>query len=554
MSRTLTAAATTEKNKTNANPINIIKIEYGGAIGTKYYSDQPLTTPVTTETDYILNWGGVNFSIIENRGETQSTNINILDTSLTILGYTRSQELYKAQVSYYQWFGGTGAPDMILIWVGQIKDVFWKEDPPSVEFAVDNLQSKFEERLGTEALSNDFPGINTQQDGAVIPLVVGKVYRSPAVQIKESKRTSLTVPLRNDGTEAAVLDSREFAQGLPLQNIFIGNELVVGSFDGNLLTIVHREKTTEATVTLAKAPNSRTFKANLTPNGPSHIGKNVKFFMASGILERQITNFTSPDIYGVDSSTGFEPTPGGIHIEVYYPAQDHEAGTEVYESLDEYIWAVNDAVSQEIEKIEMRGSTILTGVQTSEKLRPIETWVGLDESYTTLNLNNSDYVAEIGHNITTISLPFDPKHLQNSPYVDTTIYVTLTGIDAANPVETIVDLGQLFGMTYPTDFDTTSETSVKAAVNWLTWGFTITDKPTWDLLFDLAFQARIALKFVNDKLTFTYLQNKTQAAVKTITNNNKELDTLEIFKQENIFNRIRITFTDNDGKEKEFFL
>ena len=64
MARTLTAAATTQKDRTNgAHPVYVLQIDWGGATGTKYYAGEALTigtggSAITTE-GRVMDWGAI---------------------------------------------------------------------------------------------------------------------------------------------------------------------------------------------------------------------------------------------------------------------------------------------------------------------------------------------------------------------------------------------------------------------------------------------------------------------------------------------------------------
>ena len=67
-------------------------------------------------------------------------------------------------------------------------------------------------------------------------------------------------------------------------------------------------------------------------------------------------------------------------------------------------------------------------------------------------------------------------------------------------------------------------------------GLTITDRLVFEVLFDIAFQARLSIR-LTDKLYFKYLQNKAGTSVKTIEDKDRVYDSLEIEQGEVVANK-----------------
>ena len=59
--RTLTANTTTQKNAASTTPINVVKIVFGGAVGTKWYADRDLGSGDASSYDNsegrLISWG-----------------------------------------------------------------------------------------------------------------------------------------------------------------------------------------------------------------------------------------------------------------------------------------------------------------------------------------------------------------------------------------------------------------------------------------------------------------------------------------------------------------
>lgn len=550
--RTLTTPTTTNKDKRNTTPINILKIDFEGTIGVKYYSDRSLSYPVITEQELVVSWGALNFSIIEDYGQSKSSNFVLTDTANTIWGYLQTQEIYKKKFYLYQYFLGDAWVDATLLITGTIKETIRRENPPEIEFVAEDLLLNYDKQIGTSATKSIFSTVNTEEDGEVIPLVYGHVDRIKAVQVVDAKRTTLSIPIQANDTLGVVNDSKDFTQNTYM-DLFIGREFVRAKVSGRLLTIAQRGKVVATGYTWALSPNIVTFYApnSMLPHGPQWIGYSIKFFIGGREEVRTITNYTAPNLYGFTPYIGNTPLPSGTYFEVFTPAIRHDAGEEVYQKISAYKWIINDAPSASVDKIEMLGSLILTASDISKSLKDTEAWVRLEDSYVTVNLNDSTWAATLGHNVTSITTAFDPKNFQNSPYKDNNLYVTLTGINYTNPVDILVDLAQKFGFTYPTDFDTTKLAAAKSSISWLKHGFAITRKTGKELLFEIAFQSRLSIKIVGSYITISYLQNKTQTAIKTIEDSQREIDSVVVEKPEDIYNKITVSFLE-DGETKTF--
>ena len=550
MARSLTTNASTEKNANSARPVNVVEIVFGGSIGTKYYSDRSITTPIVAESR-VTEWGELDFSVIEEKGEISDYSFSLDDSDLVLLGYTRSQDLQKIEVKVWQWWTNlTSWSDAVLLFRGNLRSYTWEESPsPTLHIEVENWQKKYEDKLGTVATKDIFSQIRKSDEGKVLPLCYGTVRRGEAVQVIDARRTTLAIPLKAVASEAIVTDSRDFDQGITnLYDILIGKELIRGYFSGAKLYLLQRGKVLTTGYTWGSPPNSRTFLTNLTPAGPSWIGFKVKFYLAAGTIIRQITNYTSPNIYGIDA---YAVIPGGVYFEIFGEQTKHDAGTAVLEHITNYTWIVNDAPSTSFESLEILGSIILTGENVSNKLKNLNVWLTLDSSYYTVNLSDSTWAAQLGHNVTSITMPFDPKNLPNSPYASNDIKPSFTAINYSNAIDIIVDLAKRLGFSYPSDFDTTSESSVRSLVAWLSLSVQIKNQEGLDLLYWIAFQARISLTWEQGLLHFKYLENKTSTSVVTIDDTKRELESLKISqKTEEVINRVVAKFYEN-GIEKE---
>jgi len=560
--RSLTGLVTTEKGKTKeVSPINIVRIDFGGALGTKYYSDRPLTTPVTA-AGTVIDWGDYSQSISEDRGEVSEYSFTMEDDDLGLL-----DDVFRDQISQgkpailYQFFIGLGLSDLTVLFKGVVGKAEWSEgEPRQLRISLESTETFYSKRLGTLASEENFPDIRKEDIGKTIPYVYGDVERSSAVQVVASPKTTLAIDLGLIGSETVVTDGRCFPQGVN-KDIFIGRELIRGKFEGNKLFIYGRGLVVASGTTNSMSPNILTFTASLVPAGFSWVGYHVRFFLPSGATpERLITNFTTPDVYGMDAPVlvpGTSPgvlhteIPAGTPFEIFGKPAVHGAGEEVYLDLPEYKWAINDAVSDSVDFIEIAASVVLARDDVSSKLKDLNTIIKIPKDYYTVDLSDSSFTGTIGHDITTISMPFDPKNLPNSPFASDEILASLRGRDLDNPADIIDDI---LTRSDVTDKDTTSISDAVTATSDIKLGFTIEEiRRGIELAHDIAFQSRLSLIFEAGDARLLYLTNAAGTSTTTVTDSGRAIDGLDITQEdiEQIYNVLDITYKDK-GKEKSF--
>lgn len=557
--RSLTAGTTTQKNSLNPTPINIAKIEFGGSTGTKYISDRDLSSPVTAE-GRVLSWGDFSNSITDDRGEVSEFSFTISDYDLSVIDYMRDDIAQGKPVTLYQWFSGLSSGDMVPIFKGVVNSITWSEqDPRSGVVSVESTETIYKERIGTFATKENFPEIRKEDIGKVLPSVYGEVERSSAVQVIASSKTTLAIDLTLYGNETVVSDGRDFPQETNI-DFFIGRELIRGKFSGNKITIYGRSQVIATGTTSAPSPNFLTFRANLTPQGFNWVGYTVRFFLPGGsIVERQITRYTSPDVYGLDAPVLLPGTsPGvlatemqaGVYFEIFGKATSHGAGEEVYEKKDEYVWIINDGPSTSVKHVEIEASVVISGGQVSSKLKNLNTIIRVDGDFYTVNLDDSQFSGTLGHNVTTITMPFDPKNLPDSPYSSDTIMPSLIGRNLTNPADIIEDIADRIGIT---DINATSVSTTAASTSDLVLGFTLEEQRNGlELLFDIAFQSRLSVLFESGELKLVYLTNDAGTSAATIDDNERVIEGLSIYHEstDQIINKVNFKYREK-GHEKE---
>ena len=114
MTRSLTAGATTSKNAATGTPINILKLELGGAVGTVYCSDRGLGTGDGSTWDNaqgrVVDWGSIAALLSESGGHAVGDAfVELQDADKMFKGYLDTVEWQGKPATVYQLFDGLGA-------------------------------------------------------------------------------------------------------------------------------------------------------------------------------------------------------------------------------------------------------------------------------------------------------------------------------------------------------------------------------------------------------------------------------------------------------------
>lgn len=578
MSKNLTGNTTTEKNSNSTVPINILKIEFGGSVGTKYYSDQNIIIGSIAIIAKVVNWGDFKKEIMDNAGEIGSFSIDLEDISRIIWDYGKTIEFQAKNVTLYQHFSGNFEADLEIIFCGVIAGVIWEESEGLISFEVAEKNLFYNKDVGQYGNRANFPNIYKSQENENIPIVIGYVEKVRGVLIETGKETVLSVPLIDknfqkdpNSVDTIVEDSKEFVQDTSL-DLWVSTEYVKGSFHGRKLTITEREKQITSSHTTADSTNPCNMRCNLlSPTGSHWVGLGVRiatlpnsFPNVPTTVDRLISFFRPDDEYFLSQPNTWWTwlvIPGsgvGVNIHIYGAGVGKEAGNIVMEKRNDYTWCFNLFNSSLLNNVVVRGSQ----AETIKLAHNIETWIGIVSSYYSTNFDDDSFEVK---NLTTLKMGFLPAWNSKSNYKDNFLHADVIGLlgdvgdspsgNKLNPASIIKAICiNLLGMT-AADIDSTSFTSVASSVDWLKISFAHYNKiKGLDFIYDIAFQSRIQLFWEQGKLHFKYLENKTGTSQAIISNNSRVLDeyTEKEESRENIITRVIVKWKErNEWKQKE---
>lgn len=537
--KNLTPNTITEKNKHSTTPILICKLEYGGTVGTKYYSDRELVVGSITTLNRIISWGVLNSSLIENKGHFTAINLEVSDVDREIWEYGGNTEIQGNTITIYQYFEGLVFSDFLGIFFGIVRGIKWLEKSNSIILEIVEKATLFNLPLFQQAVPTIFPNVDETQETEILPIVVGSVKKVKGVLIETGKQTLLSVPLKSlayqDDTnyvETVVDNSEKFSQNFS-QDLWVGGELVVGYFVGRKLIITERAKVIADGYTTSDSDEVNSLHCNtLIPAGSHWVALTFKIATpggsASPFIYRYSKLFRPPDEYFLNLSSDWFPLYriyAGVHFYIYGAAKQKETGTIVMEYRTSYTWCFNHGVTTSLKNVVVRGS-----VQEEEMaVDGIETWLSFDNSFYSVDMGNTSYDVKP---LTTLEMGFLPKWNRNSNFKDNILYADIIGLlgtdspsgNAYNPASLIKLICTTYIGMVAADMDTISYAKAVIDTDWVKLSFCIQKEINgMDLIYDIAFQSRLSLFWEEGKLHFLYIVDNIETPIATITDTERRV-------------------------------
>lgn len=242
--RTLTSNASTKSGTAQGTePIILLKVEWGGAIGTKWYCERYLVLGTIVAKQSLLEVGSLNSHVRANHVGMMTSMVFKLDDStgeFKTIYDTIDMERKSAYV--YQHFVGNDQSDLTLLFGGSVTGpISWDEGERTINFSVETayLQDQagyapdFANGAGIVS-SSLAKGDGTDETciGKAWPLCFGLNVKQPAVRIKKAPEASV---VRQDGNVLLLEDVARCPAGAA--TVQIDGMLFSGSFSGNSYTI-----------------------------------------------------------------------------------------------------------------------------------------------------------------------------------------------------------------------------------------------------------------------------------------------------------------------------
>lgn len=580
----LTGNTITEKNKQSTTPINILKIEFGGAIGTKYYADRNITVGSVIAIGKVISWGGFSKEKKDTEGTISSFSIEFSDTDRIIWDYGNTIEIQEKSATLFQHFEGNLEADLEEIYIGIIRAIIWEESEARVTLEIVEKTSFWDIELGQVADKENFPDIATSQKNTSLPVVIGKVEKVQSVLIETGKETRLSIPLISylfqkaqfdpNSIDTVVDEGKEFAQNIPL-DLWVGTEYVKGSFSGRKLTITERERTVISSTTTAVSTKMNNLVCDLLVPVGSHwlglfflidIPHDLQIWINSPTtMKRLCSLYKSPDEYFFTQSNGWFPNyliTLNCTFLVYGPAVAREKGTQVLEYRTSYTWCFNYGNVSLIEHVVVKGDLTEREVDVpgQRPIAGIETWLEIQKDLYSLNYNDNSYTVKP---LSTLTMGFLPAWNPTSNYKDNVLHADVTGLlgevgdspsgNVYNPAALIKKICLTYmGMT-SADIDTTSYNQACTDVDWLHISFSSNSLHRGlDFIYDIAFQCRLSLFWEQGKLHFKYLQDSLGISIATIEDTDRKMDSYieEEESSEEVITRVIVKWKEGE-KEKQ---
>lgn len=234
-------------------PILIVKIEWGGSIGTRYYGPKDLTVGSVTAAGKLLEVGPISSQKKQdNVGMVSTVSITMddLDGQLKVAVDAVSVEYTTATI--YQFFQGLSEADLMQIYKGQVVGpIEWSEGKRTLHFDIETRLRDLE--VGFSADLGSIPYLNPDAVDKAWPLAFGSVVHSPALKLITPPLGRLKYPFKGprDPTQPLTsdpyFDDRQFTlqdgdgvyfpQTTPVQ-VQIEGVIFLGTFAGDVFTVI----------------------------------------------------------------------------------------------------------------------------------------------------------------------------------------------------------------------------------------------------------------------------------------------------------------------------
>ncbi len=387
--RSLTGPTQTARAAVSGSPIVVLKIEFGGVVGTKYYAGRDLASPVTAE-GRVIDWGGIYAATaLKPEAVVGDVRIRLADADGVLAGYRDDVAFQGLPATVYQLFSGLGADDMVPLASGVIAaPVEWDEATPSLSISITDIPTGHDCVVGHAADRETFTEVSERDEGATLPMVYGRVSRAAGVHVKAGAVARLAAAIADaDAMSFIVDDASRFPQGEPI-TVRIGMEHITGSFTGNTFTVTARGAQVAAGAAGGYTGNPYVIvDTGLSCSDGQYVGNFIRMWVpyaggtraglgrygGGGWQYRRITRCEAPgvlefypafspgadsqehavDIY-LQSGAVWKPTAGTPFAIVTRPGS-HEAGEDVRRVLTGYVYIVNDMPSVAVRRVECFG-------------------------------------------------------------------------------------------------------------------------------------------------------------------------------------------------------
>lgn len=239
--RTMTGNATTKTQTQYATePVTILAVEW--STGTQYYGDKTFVLDLNSIQGKLLDFAPLQATgKQDSTGQVSSATVKLddVDGALKILWNTIIME--GTHVTVYQHYEGNAWADLTLLFKGRIGGTIeWSEGERYLSFEIETFVDDTE--VGYIVQEGDFPNLNPDIIGTMIPIIFGGVLRVKAIPIKKGVLSNNTDEIYGgwpdlDSVPFEVKDGNKFPQNQVI-DIVVASTRFTGYFEGN---IFHRQ-------------------------------------------------------------------------------------------------------------------------------------------------------------------------------------------------------------------------------------------------------------------------------------------------------------------------
>lgn len=511
MTRDLTTDVATKAVATEGvEPLTIVKVQWGGSIGTLYYADRDLTVGSITALGRVVGLG-VDGATAGDRGPgtVQEASVRLVDPDQVLRGYTNQVVLDGLAVTIYHWYGSLAEVDLVELVDGFVRGpISWEEGERVLSFRVERALA--DEVLTYTPEAGEVTGLPEESDGKTWPLAFGTVIDVPAVRIERGPRGSLKEAINIDNQVIEITGGENFPQDESI-TIRIGSVLATGRFYEETFSVEEWNVARYESV----IPAARVI------GDPDEDNQRVLWLQDSSqeVLDLTLTVVTSVGMEGVRTSNPIVAQQGnkiwavypwGVLLNDTDPTFVARAvaranapgitlwfikeGAPVRQIDQEDVYVANDTTSNGLLRVQAFKEYVDPEGVTQSALVPVPS------NFYSYNLADT----KAGRPVTTVSFAV-PLQDRDKSWKDETIYVTLRSTRSSNPA-TVIEWLLLDRAGYSSgEIDADSFASAVTALTNYPAHFAMLEPRTIAALLDFAEQSRCVLSWQNNLWKIRYM-------------------------------------------------
>ena len=250
--RTLTSNASTQADLAmGAEPVAVIKVEWGGSVGTRYYAGAQKTVGTIVTRPQLLDVSGLSWQMKQfQSGSVSSFTVRLDDSEGDIKEILSSMVVENRAASILLHFEGNDEADLVTMVKGKlVSPIEWGEGDRIMTFTVESFVTESE--VGYAPTEFQFPTLPKESDGKMWPICFGSPILVPAVRVQKRATSvlmrafNLTFQVDTNGdlitngdASLYVEDGSDFPQST-ICALNVGGIVFKGFFSGSTFSITN---------------------------------------------------------------------------------------------------------------------------------------------------------------------------------------------------------------------------------------------------------------------------------------------------------------------------